>query len=113
LPLFPEKTLYLDVTRKTFEFRYDKEMRKAAWHYIDHNAKLEAGVDFSDMCDRDSTARGTTCITLKFHTWPLRMKYNWVKNSGFYKHHKKRSWIGTMTAPGTRTVKPNEIGLMP
>jgi hypothetical protein len=45
--------LYLDVTRKTFlNFQYDKEIEEsslALW-YIDHNAKLEAGVDFGAMC---------------------------------------------------------------
>jgi hypothetical protein len=89
------KLLCILMNQKTFlNLRYDKEIEESslALSYIDHNAKLEAGVDFSAMCSIvTAQPEETTCIASKSSTpWFLRMKSNWVKIFGFYKHHKNK-----------------------
>jgi hypothetical protein len=103
--------LYLDVTRKTFELRYHKEIEEQLGT-VQPQCEAGSGVDFSDMCGIvTAQPRGNYLYGLKeFHTLVLRMKYNWVKKFRNFTIIKIRSWIGTMTAQGTRTVKPNEIG---
>jgi hypothetical protein len=88
--------LYLDETRKTFlNLRYDKEIEESslALRYIDHNAKLEAGVDFSAMCSVvTAQPRGNYLYCLKeFHTLaPENEIQLGRKLMDFYKYHKNK-----------------------
>jgi hypothetical protein len=111
--------LYLDVTRKTFSnLRYDKEIEESslALRYIDHNAKLEAGVDFSAMCSIvTAQPRGNYLYGLKeFHTLAPANKIQLGKKfRDFYKYPKDKALDRYYDRSGIRIVKPNEIGLMP
>jgi hypothetical protein len=93
----PDKiALYLDVTRKTFlNLRYDKKIEESslALRYIDHNAKLEAGVDFSAMCSIvTAQTRGNYLYCLKeFHTLAPKNEIQLGKKfREFYKYHKNK-----------------------
>jgi hypothetical protein len=52
--------------------------------------KLEEGVDFSAMCSIVTAPRGYLYCLKEFHTLVPENEINWVKFSGFYKHHKNK-----------------------
>jgi hypothetical protein len=77
-------------------FRYHKEIEESslALRYIDHNAKLEAGVDFSAMCSVvTAQPRGNYLYGLQeFHTLAPENEIQLGKKfRDFYKHHEYRA----------------------
>lgn len=69
------------------------EESSLALKYVDHNARLELGVDFGDMCSAVSgQPRGNYYYGLKgFHTLaPESTKELAKQHNNFYKHHKNK-----------------------
>ena len=74
-----------------FKITDDIEDSSLALRYVDHNAKLECGVDFGDMCSIVSAQpRGNYLYCLKeFHTLAPENEIQLGKKfREFYKHHK-------------------------
>jgi hypothetical protein len=74
-----------------FKITDDIEESSLALRYIDHNAKLEAGVDFGDMCSMvTAQPRGNYLYCLKeFYTLAPENEIELGKKfRHFYKHHK-------------------------
>ncbi|MHA3788325.1 hypothetical protein ACX0HA_08965 [Flavobacterium hauense] len=90
-----EHHFYDDGTEASYYDKYsildDIEESSLALRYIDHNTKIEIGVDFGDMCSLVSgQRRGNFLYVLKdFHTLaPASSKELAQSFRNFYKHHK-------------------------
>jgi hypothetical protein len=88
--------LYLDVTRKTFELRYDKEIEEQLGT-IQPQCEAGSGVDFSAMCGIvTAQPRGNYLYGLKeFHTLVPENEIQLGKKFRDFTIIKIRSWIGT------------------
>lgn len=76
---------------KKFSLTEEIEECSLALRYVDHNAKLEAGVDFGDMCSIvTAQPRGNYLYCLKeFYTLAPENEIQLAKKfTDFYKHHK-------------------------